>query len=136
MKNCSLILAACFLAACQPKTNPRGNTTVEENFSGFVVGKTTTNDVLEKCGTPSLHKDNYSWIYVGSKVEENTFGDIKLVHRFTVRMTFDENKILKSIEKIDPKNSGDAAMDEEIVNLTNESQASQKVDGALKNKSR
>ncbi|MDR1982426.1 MAG: hypothetical protein LBQ08_01345 [Holosporaceae bacterium] len=123
MKNYSLILALCFLAACQPRVNSRGNVTLEENFDSFVVGKTTMNDVLERCGTPSLHTDNYSWIYIGLRVEEDVFNDVKQTYRFVVKMTFDQNKVLKSIEKIDTPGDSNASMDEEITNLVNESQA-------------
>ncbi|MDR0968667.1 MAG: hypothetical protein LBL99_03495 [Holosporaceae bacterium] len=131
MKNYLFVLGLCFIAACQPRVDPRGNTTVEENFESFVAGKTTTNDVLEKCGTPSLHKDNYTWIYVGGKVEEGPFGSPKAIQKFIVKMIFDQNKILRSIEKIDPKENGDF-MDEKNTNLMSEHTAKTKVDEVLK----
>jgi outer membrane protein assembly factor BamE (lipoprotein component of BamABCDE complex) len=104
---------------------------VEENANGFVVGRTTMDEVLEKCGTPSLHKDNYTWIYIGQKVEENNFKDIKQIYRFVVRMTFDEAKVLKSIEKIDPSKNDDLAMNEEYVNLIPDHQAAQRIKKVL-----
>jgi outer membrane protein assembly factor BamE (lipoprotein component of BamABCDE complex) len=131
MKKNLLIIVLCFVAACQPRVNSRGNVTVEDSFSSFVVGKTTMENVLEKCGTPSLLRSNYSWIYIGAKVEETAFEDVKLTQRFIVRMTFDQNKILKSIEKIDPKNDSQVFMDEEITNLMNDQQAQSLVKKAI-----
>jgi outer membrane protein assembly factor BamE (lipoprotein component of BamABCDE complex) len=135
MRNGLLIYGLCFLAACQPRVNSRGNVIVEENFNSFVVGKTTTDDVLEKCGTPSLHKDNYSWIYVGSKVEEDAFNEVKSTHEFIVKMTFDHNKILRSIDKIDSGKRADLSIDEEITSLITDRQANLKVNDVL-NKAR
>jgi outer membrane protein assembly factor BamE (lipoprotein component of BamABCDE complex) len=133
MKNYRFILssvaALLCLVACQPRTSSRGNVIVEESFSSFVVGKTTANEILEKCGTPSLHKNNYSWIYIGSKVEEDIFNHVKPTYKFIVKMTFDDNGILKNIEKID--DSKDTKMDEEVTRLMTENQAALKVSTTL-----
>jgi outer membrane protein assembly factor BamE (lipoprotein component of BamABCDE complex) len=132
MKNCLLICGLCLaVTACQPTIDSRGNVTVEESFKSFVIGKTTMDDVLTKCGTPSLHRDNYSWIYVGLKVEEDRMKNIKPFYTFIVKMTFNQNKILESIEKIDQNNLKEINMDEEIVRLISEKQAKLRVKTAL-----
>ncbi|MDR0632096.1 MAG: hypothetical protein LBF54_02580 [Holosporaceae bacterium] len=131
MRNGLLICGLCFLVACQSRLNSRGNVIVEESFNSFVVGKTTINDVLEKCGTPSLHRDNYSWIYVGSKVEEDVFNEVKPTYKFIVKMTFDHNNVLKSINKIDCRDHTDLSIDEEITSLITDHEANLKVNGAL-----
>ena len=132
MKNYyTFALVLYFLTACHPRINSRGNVTVEENFSAFIVGRTTMNEILKKCGTPSLHRDNYSWIYVGYKIEEDTFKNIKLIHEFTVRMMFDQNGILRLIEKIDPKNKVNVLMNEEITNLIGDAKARRMVNEEL-----
>jgi outer membrane protein assembly factor BamE (lipoprotein component of BamABCDE complex) len=125
MKNCALILLVCLLASCQPQVNFRGNLIVEESFDTFVIGKTTASDVLRKCGTPSIHKDNFTWIYVGYMEEEDTLKNIKRVYEFIVKMTFDQNGLLKSVEKVDPKNNADILMDEEFTNLIDDANSNQ-----------
>jgi outer membrane protein assembly factor BamE (lipoprotein component of BamABCDE complex) len=121
--------------ACQPTIDSRGNVTVEENFNSFVVGKTTMNDVLEKCGTPSLHRSNYSWIYVGLKTEEDRQKNVKPFYEFIVKMTFNHDKILESIEKVDPKNRREIIMDKEVTRLIGEKRAMKKVEAALEKRS-
>jgi outer membrane protein assembly factor BamE (lipoprotein component of BamABCDE complex) len=134
MKSKFLVLGLCFLAACQPRVNSRGNITVEENLGQFIEGKTTMDDVLQKCGTPSLHQDNYSWIYIGSKVEEDNFKKIKLTYQFIVKMTFDQNKILKRIERITSnEKDDDSFMNMEFTRLMNDKQALKKMDKVLEN---
>jgi outer membrane protein assembly factor BamE (lipoprotein component of BamABCDE complex) len=114
--------------SCQPQVNFRGNLIVEESFNTFIIGKTTTSDVLKKCGTPSLRKDNFSWIYIGYREEEDTLKNIKRVYEFIVKMIFDQSGILKSIEKVDPKNNADILMDEEFTSLIGDNQAKLTID--------
>jgi outer membrane protein assembly factor BamE (lipoprotein component of BamABCDE complex) len=133
MKKILLMAVACFLEACQPRINARGNVIVEEKFKNFAVGKTTMQDVLTQCGAPSLLRNNYLWIYVGARSEEKAFSDPKLNDKFVVRMEFDSNKILKSIEKIDaqPKDNDHMVMNEEVTGLINENQAKRQADVTL-----
>jgi outer membrane protein assembly factor BamE (lipoprotein component of BamABCDE complex) len=128
MKNCAPILLIYLLTACQPQVNFRGNLIVEESFDTFIIGKTTASDVLEKCGTPSIRKDNFSWIYVGYREEEDTLKNIKRVHEFIVKMSFGQNGLLKSIEKIDSKDNADIVMDEEFTGLIGDNQTELKID--------
>lgn len=100
---------------------------MEENFNTFIKGKTTASDVLRQCGTPSLLLDNYTWIYVGYKIKENTFKNAELVYEFAVRLIFDHNGILKSIEPIDPKSKTNVVMNKEITNLISDAQADLKI---------
>jgi outer membrane protein assembly factor BamE (lipoprotein component of BamABCDE complex) len=121
--------------ACQPAIDSRGNVTVEESFNSFVVGKTTMSDVLEKCGTPSLHCDNYSWIYVGLKTEEDRFKNVKSFYDFIVKITFNPDRTLKLIERIDPTNRREITMDKEVTRLIEEKQAVHQIKAALAKKS-
>lgn len=95
---------------------------------GFIVGKTTMADVLRKCGTPSLHKDDFTWIYVGCRSEEVAFGSVDLKNRFIVRMRFGPNKILQSLEKINPRESDEIITDEGITNLISDKEVRAKVE--------
>jgi outer membrane protein assembly factor BamE (lipoprotein component of BamABCDE complex) len=124
----SSVIALMILAGCQPVINSRGNIIVEENMAGFIVGKTTMADVLKKCGTPSLHKDDFTWIYIGSQSEEVAFGSVDLKNRFIVRMQFNVDKILQSLEKINPGESDEITTDEEITNLISDKDVNAKVE--------
>jgi outer membrane protein assembly factor BamE (lipoprotein component of BamABCDE complex) len=123
----SLVVVLAVLVGCQPAINSRGNVIVEENMTEFVVGKTTMADVLKKCGTPSLHKDDFTWIYIGCQSEEVAFGSVDLNNRFIVRMRFDPSKVLRSVEKINPGESDEIATDEEITNLISDKEVDAKV---------
>lgn len=120
------------LTACQPIINSRGNVTVEENLGKFVVGKTTMSDVIELCGTPSLHKDNFTWIYIGAKSEDVAFHAIAMTNRCVVKMTFDSNKVLRSVNRIPLSEDDSLLTDEEITQLMTEQQAEKKVRASLR----
>ncbi|MDR2766150.1 MAG: hypothetical protein LBB63_01655 [Holosporaceae bacterium] len=111
------------LVSCQPMVNPRGNMDLEENIAGFAVGKTTADEVLEKCGTPSLHRDNFNWIYISSEASRIAFKPIELRKRVIVRMRFNKNRILESLERLKPSRDKEIATDEETTALMSERQA-------------
>ncbi len=120
------------LTSCQPFVNSRGNVTVEENLDKFVVGKTTMKDVLEMCGTPSLHKDNFTWIYIGAKSEEIAFTGVNMTNRCVVKMVFDTNKVLRSVNRI-PLGEDDSLLnDEEITQLITDEQAAKRAHALLR----
>lgn len=95
-----LLVASLLLASCEPFINSRGNVVAEKQFESFVEGRTTMEDVIESCGTPSLHKDNFTWIYLGGRSEETSFKGIEVKNRTMIKLTFDTNKVLKSKEII------------------------------------
>lgn len=112
------------LCACQPKVNLRGNVTLAEKLKTFVVGKTKADDVMEACGSPSLRKDELTWIYIGARSEEISFKGVKLKDKIAVRMTFDHNGTLVLIENITQNNTdGKMVFDDEKTDLITDSQA-------------
>ena len=117
-----LFLAPC-LISCEPFINSRGNMTILENVDSFIVGKTTMDEVLSKCGTPSLHKDNFTWIYISARSEEQAFHGVQMKNRVVVKLTFDSNRILKDVEKNSPKNIDSLLNDDEFTNLISEKEA-------------
>lgn len=90
------------LASCRPLTNSRGNVIAEQNIDSFVIGQTTMRDVVEYCGTPSLHKDNFTWIYMGGVSEETSFKGVTMANRTIIKLIFDNNQILKDKVIIKP----------------------------------
>ena len=107
MRNVSLIVFLSFLlCACQPRINARGNVALADKLETFVIGKTKASDVIEACGSPSLRKDEFTWIYIGARSEEISFREAELKDKLVVRMIFDRNGVLRSLENIsqDDKN--------------------------------
>ncbi len=100
-----LLISSLLLTSCEPFVNSRGNVIAEKQFESFVIGKTTMEDVLESCGTPSLHKNNFTWIYIGGRSEETSFKGIEMKDRAMVRLTFSENKVLANKEIVRPSNN-------------------------------
>ena len=128
----SLLFASVFslvLASCEPFINSRGNVVAEKYLESFVIGKTTMEDVLNTCGTPSLHRDNFTWIYIGGRSEETSFKGIEMKNRVAIKLTFDTNKVLKNKETIRPAN-GKFSFDEGTTDLI----SSKEVESLLKGK--
>ncbi|MDR2794435.1 MAG: hypothetical protein LBB12_01515 [Holosporaceae bacterium] len=117
------IFIAFWLCSCQPKVSLRGNPAICNKYDSFVVGKTTLEDVLKNCGSPSLCHGSSILIYIGYKSEEVSFRDVELKDRITVRMEFDANGILKSIQKADEKGMSNVGLDEDVTGLTTDAEA-------------
>lgn len=100
MNKILFLSGALLLAGCQPRANPRGNIMIADELDSFVVGKTTMSDVIQKCGTPSLHADDFTWIYFSAIAKETAFSDVSLQNRLVIKMIFDSNCVLRSIQKI------------------------------------
>lgn len=95
-------MSSLLLASCEPFVNSRGNVVAEKQFESLVEGKTTMEDVLVSCGTPSLHRDNFTWIYLGGRSEETSFKGVEMKNRTMIRLKFDTNRILKNKEIVHP----------------------------------
>lgn len=117
MKRTLAFCAAMLMIGCQPRVDSRGNITLADNIKTFVVGTTTMSDVIQKCGTPSFHIDNFTWIYVGATAEETSFSDVALKNRCVVKLIFDENKILRSIQEVQQPKKDIMPMDKAVTNL-------------------
>ena len=111
-----LFFFSLFLVSCEPFVNSRGNVVAEKEIGSFIVGKTTMEDVLRSCGSPSLHKDNFTWIYIGGRSEEVSFSGVQLKDRSVIKLIFDKNKVLKDKVMIRPSNEK-YSFDEEFTEL-------------------
>ena len=128
LKSC-LFLVSLFLVSCEPFVNSRGNVVAAKEFGSFVIGRTTMEDVLRSCGSPSLHKDNFTWIYIGGRSEEVSFGGIQLKERSVIKLIFDKNKILRNKIIIHPMKEK-YSFDEEFTDLI----SNEEVEALLKKK--
>lgn len=123
------------LAACQPRIDSRGNVTVTEHIDEFVVGKTTMDDVISACGTPSLNKDGLTWYYIGAKSQEIAFQKVVMTDRYVVKMQFDRNRILRSIDKTPLPDTKILQADDEITDLVTDKRATEQAQQMIGSKS-
>lgn len=111
-----LFVSLLFLASCEPFVNSRGNVVAIKQVDSFIIGKTTMEDVLRSCGTPSLHKNNFTWIYIGGRSEEVSFKNTEIKDRYVLKLIFDKNKVLKDKIVTHPTKA-DYSFDEEVTDL-------------------
>jgi len=111
-----LFVSLLFLASCEPFVNSRGNVVAIKQVDSFIIGKTTMEDVLRSCGTPSLHKNNFTWIYIGGRSEEVSFKNTEIKDRYVLKLIFDKNKVLKDKIVTHPTKE-DYSFDEEVTDL-------------------
>lgn len=122
------------LVACQPRINSRGNVTVADNLDKFIVGRTTMSEVISMCGTPSLHKDNYTWIYIGAKSEEVAFHEVEMKDKCIVKMTFGTDKMLRSVDRIPLSDDSVVLQDESLTPLITDEYAKRRAEEILQGK--
>lgn len=121
MKNI-VFVGMLLLVACQPRVNYRGNGLACDKFDSFKVGVTKMQDVLSSCGTPSIHKDNYDWIYISFIAHDTAFQDVSLKERSVVRLKFDRNQVLKSVDRVALPESDEISLDGEPGKLITEAE--------------
>ncbi len=121
LRGCFFFFSLC-LVACEPFINSRGNVIAAKEVDSFVVGRTTMEDVLKSCGSPSLHKDSFTWIYIGGRSEEVSFSGVQLKEHSVIKLIFDKNKVLKNKEIIHPS-SKECHFDREVTDLISNREA-------------
>lgn len=112
-----MFCSALLLIGCQPRVDSRGNIMLADELKNLVVGKTTMSDVIQRCGTPSLHVDNFTWIYISATAKETSFSEVSLKNRLVVKMTFSEDRVLRSVKKIKQPRKDIVPMDKKITHL-------------------
>ncbi len=122
MKN-YLLCGILFISACQPFVNSRGNVVISEKLDSLIIGKTTMEDVIKLCGTPSLQQNEFTWIYTGAVSEETSFKGIKLKDKFVIKLIFDKNKILRDIKRKNLKTEDITLEDDKVAVLISEMEA-------------
>lgn len=96
--------------ACQPRVNMRGNLSLAEKIDTFKVGKTTSDDVYQACGSPTLQRGDNIWIYVGLRSEEVPFRTVEVKNKMVVRFVFDDSGVLRKIERVSQGKSAGAVV--------------------------
>ena len=115
------------LSACQPFVNSRGNVVISDHIDSFVIGKTTMQDVIQKCGTPSLQLEKSVWIYAGARSEAMSFKGVSMKDCNVFKLSFDDKDVLKSIDRLKADGDGVKLDDSNYTRLISDSEAEAKV---------
>ena len=105
------------LIGCESTINARGNNLFFENMQQFKVGKTTAQEIVDICGSPSLQQDNLNWIYIKAESEDIAFRKVEVKNQSVVKLRFNRNGILESMEEVPQANEINLPFDEDITPL-------------------
>jgi outer membrane protein assembly factor BamE (lipoprotein component of BamABCDE complex) len=96
-----LLLAAPLLAACTPEVSTHGYHFDEAALAQLEPGRTTRDGALQLLGSPSsiASFDDKVWYYVSQRSEHMSFYQDQVVDQKVVTVTFDDQGILRSIER-------------------------------------
>lgn len=89
------------LAACSQKLRSHGYVPTPEDLQQVIVGVDTRDTIAEIVGRPSaagLLSEN-AWYYVRDRFREYGLGQPRAVDREVVVISFDENGVVKNIER-------------------------------------
>lgn len=100
-----VLLAALGGASCAPMTANRGHMVDPDRMATLKVGESTREQVLDQLGSPShtASFDENTWYYVGRRTEQYSFLNPSVVEQQVVTIRFDDNGVVKSIDKNDGK---------------------------------
>ncbi|MDR1335156.1 MAG: hypothetical protein LBJ19_02730 [Holosporaceae bacterium] len=101
-------------SGCQPTKDHHGNIVFCNAIGSFEVGKTKASEVVDRCGTPSIYRDPLTWIYIKYRSEEIAFRQEEAIDKYVVRMKFDQNGVLQSLNIIDARKCRNVVEDEDI----------------------
>jgi len=93
------------ICACSPIIANRGQIIDDEKLSSIEVGFSTRKDVAMIIGSPtqtSTFNEN-KWYYFGRSTKQTSFFDPKVIEQKAVVIIFDDEGVVSSIEKEDPK---------------------------------
>ena len=110
-------LLCSLLVGCESTVNNRGNRLFFENMQNFQVGKTTAQEVVDVCGSPSLQQDELNWVYIKAESEDIAFRKVEVKNQSVVKLRFNRQGILESMEEIPQANEINIPFDEEITSL-------------------
>lgn len=97
-----LLAMTALLGACAPVTANRGNLVDADRLSEIQVGSSTRETVQDKLGSPtSVASFNENvWYYFGRRTEQDSFLDPDAIDRKVVRVTFDDNGVVKAVDDL------------------------------------
>lgn len=100
----SLCLVVGISSACTPTVVNRGNIPDPDRLAELKIGTSTREDVSTKLGTPTQTGtfDENVWYYYGRTTEQYAFFDPKVINQEAIEVRFDDEGIVKSVQKLAP----------------------------------
>lgn len=107
LRRAAVFACTAMLFACQPTVDQRGNAPQADKLSQIQPGKTDKGTVTRLIGSPSsvAEFDPNVWYYVSAKTEDMAFLKTETLDQNVVKITFDKNGIVQSIQKRDLKDA-------------------------------
>ncbi|MFW0778093.1 MAG: outer membrane protein assembly factor BamE [Rickettsiales bacterium] len=101
--------AILLLSACEPKIDNRGYVNADAWQEAITVGSTSREEILARFGSPSVQSSfgDETWYYISARKETTAFFKPDLAEQQVVRLVFDENGLVSSVESYDKENSQD-----------------------------
>ena len=106
VRNVIFILLVFFIAACSGVTTRHGYIPSDEELEALQIGQTTTEDVLNEIGNPSVVNEEYgtTWIYMESKQFTRGMAKPQTTERNVVVLTFEDDGALTNVETLGLEN--------------------------------
>ncbi len=97
------LISLSLVPSCSPVTAQHGNLLQDFQIEEVEAGKSTRSDVLRLLGSPTTQStfDNNIWYYIGQETEKRGILDQEVVEERIVAITFDDNGIVSTIDRID-----------------------------------
>lgn len=111
-----LLVAVLLLAACDPKVDTRGYVSNVAWKDHVTIGKTTKDEIFSTFGSPSSQSSfgDETWYYISERKEAVAFFKPEVVSQDVVRMTFDANGVIKSMDMFDKNSSKEFAVTKRV----------------------
>ncbi|MFO1242770.1 MAG: outer membrane protein assembly factor BamE [Rickettsiales bacterium] len=112
-----LALASVLLlvGACSPRVDNRGHVAAESRIGEIKPNQSNKNDVLNALGSPSTTSSfgDEEWYYISMRKETVAFLDSDIDKQDVIRITFDQDGMVKSVDHFGKKDSKQIAIDDE-----------------------
>ncbi len=98
-----LLISVIAFSGCAPETAVRGNFLKDYQLERVEPGKDTRQSVLRAFGSPTARDpfDENIWFYLGQQTEKHGILDPEIKDQLAVRVIFDDNGIVKSLDKME-----------------------------------
>jgi outer membrane protein assembly factor BamE (lipoprotein component of BamABCDE complex) len=113
MRPCATLIALLlFAASCSPIVNTRGHNEDTADLSQLVIGQSRSEDVAALLGSPSAESryGQKTWYYISEKQETQGMLPTEVIEQKVVKVTFDDNDTIASIDGVDQEKARDVSM--------------------------
>lgn len=109
----SIIFAFIVLISCSNKIIQHGYTFEKSNMDKISVNKTSSNEILEIFGSPTLKSQYYGevWYYISTKMSSKLFFPPKLIQRDILAISFNNQEVVSDFHFFTLDNNNNVQID-------------------------